>query len=87
MRGPVYAALPATVREAAESNIYTDDARAFVEGLGARPEYAVCKRGNYYICHHQGLEIQARRGEGGGAAGVGAPQQHPRGSASGALRG
>lgn len=60
MRGPVYAALPATVREVAESNIYTHDALQFMEGLGARTEYAVVKTGNYYVCHHQGLEIQVR---------------------------
>jgi hypothetical protein len=60
MRGPVYASLPATVREVAESNLYTSDAVAFVEALGARMEYAIKKNGNYYVCHHQGLEIQAR---------------------------
>jgi hypothetical protein len=67
MRGPVYAALPATVREVAESNLYTRDAVAFVESLGARVEYAVQKNGNYYVCNHQGQEIQ-----------VGAPLSSPR---------
>jgi hypothetical protein len=62
MRGPVYAALPATVREVAEANIYTRDVVAFVEGLGARMEYAVQKNGNYYVCSHKGLEIQVRGG-------------------------
>lgn len=58
MRGPVYASLPATVREVAESNIHTQDAVPFIEALGARMEYAVQKNGNYYVCHHKGLEIQ-----------------------------
>lgn len=58
LRGPAYAALPATVREVAEANLHARDAPAFLEGLGARLEYAVQKSGNYYVCRHQGLEVQ-----------------------------
>ncbi|KAI8477520.1 MAG: hypothetical protein J3K34DRAFT_515839 [Monoraphidium minutum] len=63
MRGPVYASLPAAVREVSEANLYTqgqpvNNGLEFLEALGARVEYAVQKNGNYYVCHHQGLEIQ-----------------------------
>lgn len=58
MRGPIYGALPATVREVSESNIYARDAVSFVQALGARCEYAVQKNGNFYVCHHGGIEIQ-----------------------------
>lgn len=79
LRGPAYAALPATVREVAEANVYARDARAFLEALGARAEYAALKSGNYYVCRHHGLEVRvlvysaaapARAGSGAPAANV-----------------